>query len=348
MGGLFDIVASLSWVSQLFILAILAAAILFNLRYTPRVVELGPTILTTLGIFGTFLGVAIGLSHFDTGNVQASVPALLAGLKTAFWASVFGVGAAVQLKMREFLAGGAGTRLTRIRAPRRSNCCPISATLWRDRARARWCSNLRLVRQDLNDRLLAQIRAARQDANERLEGLRGGQREMVSHMDSDDRGAGAGAAPIGRFRRGRAGRRACNMSSPISTTRSPPNSAKITASWVRPCVSFWRGRIRLQGHDRRHRCAAGRHAARAGLRRERFPRRDAGFRAIRQNRGTGGPHHGWHRGERGASDRACPRPVAPDRGSVRPGAVYRGAAVRIDDADDARRCRPTRRRCTRH
>ena len=102
-GGLWEIVASLSIVSQVFILAIAALWLFFNLRYSARVVELGPTILTTLGIFGTFLGVALGLSHFDTGNVQASVPALLTGLKTAFWASVFGVGAAVQLKMREFL-----------------------------------------------------------------------------------------------------------------------------------------------------------------------------------------------------------------------------------------------------
>jgi hypothetical protein len=181
MGGLFDIVSSLSWVSLLFILAILAAAILFNLRYTARVVELGPTILTTLGIFGTFLGVAIGLSHFDTGNVQASVPALLAGLKTAFWASVFGVGAAVQLKMREFLAGGPGQADSGQRASPIELLSDIRDAL-AGQGEGSLVQQLRLVRQDLNDRLLAQIRAARQDTNERLEGLRVGQREMVSHI----------------------------------------------------------------------------------------------------------------------------------------------------------------------
>src|ERR1700733_14851330 len=97
--------ASLSPVSCVFIVTILGIWAVFNVRYSPRVVELGPTILTTIGIFGTFLGVALGLAHFDTANVQASVPSLLAGLKTAFWASVFGVGAAVQIKLRELYFG---------------------------------------------------------------------------------------------------------------------------------------------------------------------------------------------------------------------------------------------------
>ncbi|WP_166484973.1 hypothetical protein [Nitrosomonas eutropha] len=43
-----------------------------------------PTILTTTGIFATFFGIALGLADFDAANIQASIPALLAGLKTAF------------------------------------------------------------------------------------------------------------------------------------------------------------------------------------------------------------------------------------------------------------------------
>ncbi len=53
---------------------------------------------TTLGIFGTFLGIFIGLIKFDVGNISASVPMLLSGLKTAFLTSISGMLAALILK----------------------------------------------------------------------------------------------------------------------------------------------------------------------------------------------------------------------------------------------------------
>lgn len=59
-----------------------------------------PSILTSLGIFGTFLGVAIGLMNFDTDSIQASVPALIEGLKTAFWTSIAGILGALSIKFR--------------------------------------------------------------------------------------------------------------------------------------------------------------------------------------------------------------------------------------------------------
>src|ERR1700722_14891494 len=70
-----------------------------------KAVHAGPTILTTIGIFATFLGIAMGLSRFETTNIQESVPELLSGLKTAFWASVFGVGFALTLKLRHYVQG---------------------------------------------------------------------------------------------------------------------------------------------------------------------------------------------------------------------------------------------------
>jgi len=59
-----------------------------------------PSILTSLGIFGTFLGVAFGLMGFDTNSIQASVPALIEGLKTAFWTSIAGLFGALTIKFR--------------------------------------------------------------------------------------------------------------------------------------------------------------------------------------------------------------------------------------------------------
>lgn len=54
-----------------------------------------PTLLTSLGILGTFTGIVIGLLHFDVTNIDASIPGLLEGLKTAFISSVVGMVAAI-------------------------------------------------------------------------------------------------------------------------------------------------------------------------------------------------------------------------------------------------------------
>lgn len=69
-------------------------------RYSSRTAEAAPTILTSIGIFGTFLGVALGLNDFDTTNLRDSVPQLLSGLKTAFWSSIAGLFGALTIKFR--------------------------------------------------------------------------------------------------------------------------------------------------------------------------------------------------------------------------------------------------------
>jgi hypothetical protein len=53
--------------------------------------DLIPQIFTTIGILGTFLGIAVGLFFFDPNKIQESIPILLAGLRTAFIASIFGI-----------------------------------------------------------------------------------------------------------------------------------------------------------------------------------------------------------------------------------------------------------------
>jgi ABC-type transporter Mla subunit MlaD len=50
-----------------------------------------PTLLTTLGILGTFAGIIVGLVDFDVNAIEQSIPALLAGLKTAFITSLIGM-----------------------------------------------------------------------------------------------------------------------------------------------------------------------------------------------------------------------------------------------------------------
>ena len=56
-----------------------------------RWVENLPSLISTLGVIGTFAGITIGLINFDTGNLDNSIPLLLEGLKTAFFTSLAGM-----------------------------------------------------------------------------------------------------------------------------------------------------------------------------------------------------------------------------------------------------------------
>ena len=59
-----------------------------------------PSILTGIGIFGTFLGITISLMYFNPDNIVASVPIFLSGIKLAFWSSVVGILASLVHKIR--------------------------------------------------------------------------------------------------------------------------------------------------------------------------------------------------------------------------------------------------------
>lgn len=58
-----------------------------------RWLEQLPTVVSTLGVIGTFAGITIGLVHFETApnKLDASIPELLEGLKTAFFTSLAGM-----------------------------------------------------------------------------------------------------------------------------------------------------------------------------------------------------------------------------------------------------------------
>ncbi|KEQ18612.1 MotA/TolQ/ExbB proton channel family protein [Endozoicomonas numazuensis] len=65
----------------------------------PQFVEYAPTLLTTIGIFGTFLGIVLGLLAFDQNNIETSIAPLLGGLKTAFITSLAGMLSSLVLKV---------------------------------------------------------------------------------------------------------------------------------------------------------------------------------------------------------------------------------------------------------
>ena len=57
------------------------------------------SIVTVIGVLGTFAGIAWGLLNFDTQNIEASVPLLLDGLKFAFLTSILGIAGSICLKL---------------------------------------------------------------------------------------------------------------------------------------------------------------------------------------------------------------------------------------------------------
>lgn len=63
-----------------------------------RTIDAFPSIVSTLGVFGTFLGITIGLAGFDVSDLTRSIPILLGGLKTAFYTSLCGMGGSLLLR----------------------------------------------------------------------------------------------------------------------------------------------------------------------------------------------------------------------------------------------------------
>lgn len=56
-----------------------------------RTYDAFPSIVSTLGVLGTFFGITYGLYFFDVNDLTTSVPKLLEGLKTAFFTSLCGM-----------------------------------------------------------------------------------------------------------------------------------------------------------------------------------------------------------------------------------------------------------------
>jgi hypothetical protein len=158
------------------LLLVFLVGVIFHAKYDEKTADFGPTILTTTGIFFTFLGIAIGLKEFDVSNVQASVPALLGGLKTAFWASVAGVGGALTLKARHYVFGWP------VKKDGESATGATVDDLAVSLRGIHWA-----LAGDSEATLVSQLKLMRQDSNDRLDALKKAQTEalqMLSQMGS--------------------------------------------------------------------------------------------------------------------------------------------------------------------
>lgn len=65
-----------------------------------------PALLTSLGIFGTFAGIVVGLMAFDVNNIDGSIQGLLSGLKTAFFTSLVGIFLSIAFKVLQSFGVG--------------------------------------------------------------------------------------------------------------------------------------------------------------------------------------------------------------------------------------------------
>lgn len=73
------------------ILIIIAILVLFALSIPKKSRRNYKNEIASLGVLGTFIGIAMGLYHFDVTNIDESMPHLLNGLKTAFITSGVGI-----------------------------------------------------------------------------------------------------------------------------------------------------------------------------------------------------------------------------------------------------------------
>ena len=71
-----------------------------DLQSNRKWIEQLPAILSTLGVFGTFVGISVGLYLFDPDSLEMSIKELLGGLKTAFITSILGMIASMILNKK--------------------------------------------------------------------------------------------------------------------------------------------------------------------------------------------------------------------------------------------------------
>ena len=81
-----------------FFVGLMVLAVVWFWRIRDQHVNVIASIVTVIGVLGTFAGIAWGLLNFDTSDIEASVPKLLDGLRVAFLTSIAGILGSIGLK----------------------------------------------------------------------------------------------------------------------------------------------------------------------------------------------------------------------------------------------------------
>ena len=83
----------------LIVFSLVLAIIFRKMGKAHAYVNYSATLLTSLGILGTFIGIVVGLLAFDANDIDSSIGPLLGGLKTAFITSLVGMAASIIYKV---------------------------------------------------------------------------------------------------------------------------------------------------------------------------------------------------------------------------------------------------------
>lgn len=75
-----------------------------------QLAEVIPSLLTSLGILGTFIGLVRGLSGLDMKDALAGIPGLIGGMNTAFTTSIVGISCSLLFNMLNRMAHGSATQ----------------------------------------------------------------------------------------------------------------------------------------------------------------------------------------------------------------------------------------------
>jgi chromosome segregation ATPase len=123
------------------------------------------------GILGCFLGIAQGLFQFDTTNIQNSVPGLLDGIKTSFWASIAGIVGALTIKVRFQIFG----------PPRFKPEAAVQSATVDDLARLLQSLHQSLAGKE-DSTLLSQVKLLRQETGDGLKALNSSLENYMERM----------------------------------------------------------------------------------------------------------------------------------------------------------------------
>ena len=104
----FDFGRLQGWLLQIVFIFVLIQCVVFGIAWRNLSKQVSwhiytnawASILTVIGIFGTFFGIFIGLLAFDIEDIPGSIPGLLGGLKLAFLTSLVGILSAIILKWK--------------------------------------------------------------------------------------------------------------------------------------------------------------------------------------------------------------------------------------------------------
>ena len=104
----FDFGRLQEWLLQIVFIFVLIQCVVFGIAWRNLSKQVSwhiytnawASILTVIGIFGTFFGIFIGLLAFDIEDIPGSIPGLLGGLKLAFLTSLVGILSAIILKWK--------------------------------------------------------------------------------------------------------------------------------------------------------------------------------------------------------------------------------------------------------